>query len=97
MTWCEMKYLSYLEEDFKIFPKSRAVVIPDSLGITKALKQWRCLQDLFSDQIGGGFVDSGQVLHDQLGALCLASSGLSTDHNTLVLQQCGHPCVGSGA
>ena len=53
MTVCEMKYLSYLEEDFKIFPKSGAVVIPDSLGIPEALKQWRCLQDLLSDQVGG--------------------------------------------
>ena len=60
--------LTHLEEDLEVFPESGAVVIPDCLGVAEALEEGRGLQDLLSDQVGGGLVDRGQVLHDQLGA-----------------------------
>ena len=61
--WC-----THLEKDFKIFSKSGAVVIPHSFSISKTFKERGCFKNLFCDKIRRWFVDSCQVLHDQLGA-----------------------------
>ena len=63
---------SILVEQLQILPEPGAIIVPNGLGIAEAFQHGTGLQDLLSDQVGAGLVDSGQVLHQQLGGLCLA-------------------------
>lgn len=69
----------YLEE----LAKAWGIVVAYSLGVTKALKERRCLEDLFRYEVRGGLVNSGQILHHKLRTLGLAGPGLTRDDHYL--------------
>jgi len=83
--------------DVEVFSKTTRVVVFDSLGVSKALEQGRRFKDLLGDEIGGGFVDRGQVLHHQLGALGLAGAALARNDHHLALRVLAHSAVGARA
>ena len=67
------------EVEFHIFAEAAGVVIADGLCVAKWLEQWVGLQDLLGNDAVAAFVHSRQVLHDELRALRLSCTTLSTD------------------
>ena len=73
----------------RVFAEARRVVVADGGGVAETLEQRRRLEDLFGDQRRrrrrSGFVDGGQVLHDQLGRFRLARTAFTADDHHLCL------------
>ena len=92
----------FVEIYINVFSKSRGVVVPNSLCISKSWKMKMDGENLtrstimvtfknrirFQDLLFNPWVfatNSREILQDQFGALRLACSRLSTDHDALVL------------
>lgn len=79
--------------DVEVFAKAARVVVFHRFSISETLEQRRRLQNLLSDEVGGGLVDRRQVLHHQLGALSLSGATLARDHHHLALRVFAHAAV----
>mmetsp|Transcript_5177 Transcript_5177/g.15831 ORF Transcript_5177/g.15831 Transcript_5177/m.15831 type:complete len:671 (-) Transcript_5177:136-2148(-) len=83
-----LRVTATIEEDLHVLAETRRVVVADRFRVTESLQQRVTLQNgvLHGRHIGAGAGDARNVLHDGLGGLGLAGTGLTRDDHALILR-----------